>query len=174
MSIVEDIKNHTAYIGAGSNIGNKFLNCKQGIDALIKSGEITLKAQSRFYRTEPVGFKDQDWFINVVVKIETNLDPFQLLNELKSIERDAGRVHNPIKFGPRILDLDIIFYDDLVINSSGLIIPHPRMHKRRFVIRPFCDINPKIVHPLLKKDMQYLLDDLNENEQRIVEYTCDY
>ncbi len=91
MSIVEDIKNHTAYIGAGSNIGNKLLNCKQGIDALIKSGKITLKAQSRFYRTEPVGFKDQDWFINVVVKIETNLDPFQLLNELKSIERDAGR-----------------------------------------------------------------------------------
>ncbi len=174
MSIVEDIKNHTAYIGAGSNIGNKLLNCKQGIDALIKSGKITLKAQSRFYRTEPVGFKDQDWFINVVVKIETNLDPFQLLNELKSIERDAGRVHNPIKFGPRILDLDIIFYDDLVTNSSGLIIPHPRMHKRRFVIRPMCDINPKIVHPLLKKDMQYLLDDLNENEQRIVEYTCDY
>jgi len=167
-------KDHTAYIGAGSNVGNKLLNCRKGIDALIKSGETTLKAQSRFYRTEPVGFKDQDWFINVVVKIETNFDPFQLLNQLKSIERDAGRVHNPIKFGPRILDLDIIFYDDLVTDSSGLIIPHPRMHKRRFVIRPICDINPKIVHPLLKKDMQYLLDDLNENGQRIVEYTCDY
>jgi 2-amino-4-hydroxy-6-hydroxymethyldihydropteridine diphosphokinase len=165
---------HTAYIGAGSNIGDKLSNCKKGIEALVKSVKATLKKQSRFYRTEPVGFKDQDWFINVVVKLETDLDPFQLLNELKSIERSVGRVHNPIKFGPRVLDLDILFYDDLVTNASGLIIPHPRMHKRRFVIKPICDIDPKIVHPLLKKDMQYLLDNMNENEQRVVEYSCDY
>ena len=168
------MENHTAYIGAGSNIGNKFLNCQNGIDALIKSGQAVLKDQSRFYKTEPVDYNDQDWFVNCVVKIETTLDPLQLLNKLKSIERDAGRLNDPIKFGPRILDLDIIFFDDLVTNSSGLIIPHPRMHKRRFVLRPVCDIDPKIVHPVLKKDVQYLLDMLNENEQRVVEYRCDY
>lgn len=166
--------NHTAYIGAGSNIGDKLANCKKGIDALVKSGKAILKAQSRFYRTEPVGFKDQDWFVNVVFKIETDLEPLPLLKELKSIERAIGRVHNPIKFGPRVLDLDILFYDDLVTNSSGLVIPHPRMHKRRFVIKPICDINPKIIHPLLKKNMQYLLDNLNDNEQGVVEHPCDY
>ena len=166
--------NHTAYIGAGSNVGNKFLNCQNGIDALIKSGKAVLKDQSRFYKTEPVDYNDQDWFVNFVVKIETTLDPLQLLNQLKSIERDAGRLNDPIKFGPRILDLDIIFFDDLVTNSSGLNIPHPRMHKRRFVLRPMCDIDPKIVHPVLEKDVQYLLDMLNENEQRVVEYRCDY
>ena len=168
------MENHTAYIGAGSNIGNKFLNCQNGIDALIKSGKTVLKDQSRFYKTEPVDYNDQDWFVNFVAKIETTLDPLQLLYKLKSIERDVGRLNDPIKFGPRILDLDIIFFDDLVTNSSGMIIPHPRMHKRRFVLRPLCDIDPKIVHPVLKKDVQNLLDMLNENEQRVVEYRCDY
>ncbi len=165
---------HTAYIGAGSNIGNKLLNCKNGIAALTRANKTVLKDWSKFYKTEPVDYKDQDWFVNSVVKIETTLNPFQLLNKLKSIERDTGRVYDPIRFGPRILDLDIILYDDLVKNSSDLIVPHPRMHKRRFVLRPICDIDPKIVHPVLKKDMQYLLDILDENEQRIIEYSCDY
>jgi len=168
------METHTAYIGAGSNIGDKLLNCKNGIDALTRGQETVLKDWSKFYRTEPVYYKDQDWFVNWVVKIETSLDPFELLSELKSIERDTGRVYNPIRFGPRILDLDVILYDDLVKNSPGLVVPHPRMHKRRFVLRPICDIDPKIVHPVLKKDMQYLLDILNENEQRIIEYSCDY
>lgn len=165
---------HTAYIGAGSNIGDKLLNCKNGIAALTRANKTVLKDRSKFYKTEPVHYKDQDWFVNWVVKIETTLDPFDLLNELNSIERDTGRVYNPIRFGPRTLDLDIILYDDLVKNSADLIIPHPRMHKRRFVLRPICDIDPKIVHPVLKKDMQYLLDILDENEQRIIEYPCDY
>jgi 2-amino-4-hydroxy-6-hydroxymethyldihydropteridine diphosphokinase len=165
---------HTAYIGAGSNIGDKLLNCKNGIAALTRANKTVLKDRSKFYKTEPVHYKDQDWFVNWVVKIETTLDPFDLLNELKSIERDTGRVYNPIRFGSRILDLDIILYDDLVKNSADLIIPHPRMHKRRFVLRPICNIDPKIVHPVLKKDMQYLLDILDENEQRIIEYPCDY
>ena len=92
-------------------------------------------------------------------RLKPHLDPFELLKKLKSIEPDAGRVDDPIRFGPRILDLDIILYDDLVTNCSELIIPHPRMHKRRFVLRPICDIDPEIVHPVLKKEMQDLLDD---------------
>ena len=165
---------HTAYIGAGSNIGDKLLNCKNGISALTNTQNAVEKAWSRFYKTEPVDYKDQDWFINVVVKVETPLAPFELLKTLKSIERDAGRMDGSIKFGPRVLDLDIILYDDLVTNSSKLIVPHPRMHKRRFVLRPICDIDPTIVHPVLKKEMQALLDVLDKNEQRIVEYRCDY
>ena len=165
---------HTAYIGAGSNIGDKLLNCKNGIFALTNTQDAAVKAWSRFYKTEPVDYKNQDWFINVVVKVETTLAPFELLKTLKSIERDAGRMDGSIKFGPRVLDLDIILYDDLVTNSSELVVPHPRMHKRRFVLRPICDIDPTIVHPVLKKEMQALLDVIDENEQRIVEYRCDY
>jgi 2-amino-4-hydroxy-6-hydroxymethyldihydropteridine diphosphokinase len=164
------MKVHAAYIGAGSNIGNKLLNCKNGIIALSRSHDTQIKEWSRFYKTEPVDYKDQDWFINVVVKIETTLDPFQMLKKLKSIEHDAGRIDDPVRFGPRILDLDILLFDDFVTNSSGLIIPHPRMHKRRFVLKPICDIDPAVVHPVFKKEMQDLLAILGDNEQRIIEY----
>jgi 2-amino-4-hydroxy-6-hydroxymethyldihydropteridine diphosphokinase len=164
------MKVNTAYIGAGSNIGSKRTNCKDGIIALSRSRNTRIKEWSQFYKTEPVDYEDQDWFVNVVVKIETTLDPFHLLKKLKSIEHNAGRVNDPVRFGPRILDLDILLFDDIITNLSGLIIPHPRMHKRRFVLKPICDIDPTIVHPVFKKEMQDLLDDLDENEQRIIEY----
>jgi 2-amino-4-hydroxy-6-hydroxymethyldihydropteridine diphosphokinase len=165
---------HSAYIGAGSNIGDKFLNCKNGIIALAKRGNTHIKKWSRFYQTEPVDYKHQDWFINGVVRIETDLDAFQLIKVLKSIEHDAGRTDDTVRFGPRILDMDILLFDNIVINSYNLIIPHPRMHKRRFVLKPICDIAPSIIHPVLNKEMRHLLDDLDENEQRIIEYPCDF
>jgi len=161
---------HTAYISAGSNIGNKLVNCQNGIAALPASGITTIKGQSAFYMTEPVDYKDQDWFVNAMVKIETTLDPYQLLAKLRSIELDAGRSYDTVKFGPRILDLDIIFYDDRVSNSSELVVPHPRMHKRRFVLKPICDIDPSFVHPVLNKDMQYLLDSLGDKGQKVLRY----
>jgi 2-amino-4-hydroxy-6-hydroxymethyldihydropteridine diphosphokinase len=167
------MKIHSAYISVGSNMGNKCMNCQQGISALISSGTETLKNHSPFYITEPVGFKDQDWFVNTVINIETSLTPFQLLDRLKSIEQDAGRTNDSIKFGPRILDLDILIYDDRILNSPRLVLPHPRMHKRRFVLKPFCDIDPQKVHPVLKKNMQYLLRCLNDNEQKITPCRCD-
>ncbi len=154
------MEKHTAYISIGSNIGDKLLNCQKGISALTKSGRSVIIGQSNFYKTEPADYTDQDWFVNSAVKIETTLDPFQLLYELKIIEKHAGRTEDPIRYGPRILDLDIIFYDNIVINSSELIIPHPKMHKRRFVLKSICDIDSKLVHPVLKMDMQYLLDNL--------------
>jgi len=150
------------------------LNCKNGISALTTTRNVVEKVWSRFYKTEPVDYKNQDWFVNAVVKVETTLAPLELLKRLKAIEREAGRVDGAIRFGPRVLDLDIILYDDWVTNSSELVVPHPRMHKRRFVLRPICDIDPKIVHPVFKKEMQALLDVLDENDQRIVEYRCDY
>ncbi len=160
---------HTVYISIGSNIGNKLKNCQNGIAALIKPGLSLLRKQSPFYSTEPVDYKKQDWFINVVIKIQSVFDPYQLLSEIKSIQQDAGRISDPVRYGPRVLDLDILLYDDLVINSSGLVIPHPRMHKRRFVLKPICDIDPKVVHPVLKKDMRHLLDNLGDG-QKILEY----
>ncbi len=161
------MEKHIAFISVGSNIGDKFENCKNGIAALTEAGISTLIKQSKFYFTEPVDYKDQDWFVNSVVKVETFLDPFGLFRRLQSIQRKEGRTRDAIRYGPRVLDLDIILFDDIVMNSSRLIIPHPRMHKRCFVLKPFCDIDPNIIHPVLKKDMQYLLDNLDENGQKI-------
>ncbi|MDP7416543.1 MAG: 2-amino-4-hydroxy-6-hydroxymethyldihydropteridine diphosphokinase [Desulfobacterales bacterium] len=160
---------HTVYISIGSNIDNKLKNCQNGITALAKPGLSFLKKQSPFYSTEPVDYKNQDWFINAVVKIQSVFDPYQLLSVIKSVQKDAGRISNPVRYGPRVLDLDILLYDDLVINLSGLVIPHPRMHKRRFVLKPICDIDPTVVHPVLKKDMRHLLDNLGDG-QKIFEY----
>ncbi len=168
------MEKHTAYISIGSNIGDKLLNCQKGIAALTKSGRSVITGQSGYYKTEPVDYTDQDWFVNSAVKIETALDPFQLFSELKAIEKETGRTEGRIKYGPRILDLDIIFYDDIVINSSKLIIPHPEMHKRRFVLKPICDIDSKLVHPVLKMDMQYLLNNLDDKHQRVIQYWFDY
>jgi 2-amino-4-hydroxy-6-hydroxymethyldihydropteridine diphosphokinase len=161
---------HIAYISVGSNLGQKVENCRSGIAALIRSGNTRLVDQSPIYRTEPVDYLHQEWFVNCVVKIETGLDPLGLLNILKSIERAAGRIKDTIRFGPRILDLDIILFDDLVINAPALTVPHPRMHKRRFVLKPICDIDPDINHPVLHRTMESLLEDLDEKGQRIVEY----
>jgi 2-amino-4-hydroxy-6-hydroxymethyldihydropteridine diphosphokinase len=161
---------HIAYISVGSNLGDKLENCRSGIAALIRSGNTRLVDQSPIYRTEPVDYLDQDWFVNCVAKIETDLDPLSLLDILKSIERAAGRVKDTVRFGPRILDLDIILFDDLVLNEPQLTIPHPRMHKRRFVLKPICDIDPDIKHPVFHRTMKSLLEDLDEKGQKMVEY----
>ena len=167
------MEKHTVYISIGSNIGDKRANCQRGITLLVSSGMATLKEQSRFYVTEPMGYKDQDWFINAVVCIETGVDPHRLFHQLKQIETTVGRKADTIRFGPRILDLDILFYDDEIIDTPLLVIPHPRLHKRRFVLQPFCDIEPRKVHPILKKDMQDLLGKLNDHDKDVLPYPCE-
>ncbi len=161
---------HVAYISVGSNLGDRLQNCRKGIASLIESGKSRVLAQSRIYTTEPVDYDDQNWFINWVVKLETALDPFQLLAQIETAQRTAGRIKDPIRFGPRILDLDIILFDNRIIESERLVVPHPRMHQRRFVLHPICDIDPTIIHPVLKQDMQTLLKRLGEDEQRVIEY----
>jgi 2-amino-4-hydroxy-6-hydroxymethyldihydropteridine diphosphokinase len=163
-----NLATHTAYISVGSNIGDGRRHCENGIAALEKSGVTAVTDRSRFYLTEPVDCADQDWFVNGVVKIQTTYDPFGLFEKIVSIQRDEGRREKRIRFGPRILDMDILLYDDDVVQSSVLVIPHPRMHKRRFVLKPICDIDPDVVHPVLHRSMQQLLTGLGDNEQRIV------
>ena len=158
---------HTAYICVGSNLGAKLKNCRKGIAELTRPGIARLIDQSYIYKTEPVDYHDQDWFINYVVKIETTLDPLSLLDIIESVEHDAGRIRDEIQYGPRVLDLDIILYDDIVMNHERLVIPHPRMHRRRFVLKPICDIDPCINHPVLHRNMQTLLENLAEEGQRI-------
>ena len=137
---------------------------------MTDTGHCKIIAQSRFYFSEPVDYEDQDWFINAMFKLETTYDPFQLLNQIESIQLAAGRKADPVRYGPRILDLDIILFDERVINSERLVVPHPRMHKRRFVLKPICDINPTIIHPVLKKEMKFLLRALRSEQQRVFEY----
>ena len=164
-----DMSMHIAIISVGSNIGDKLGNCRQGIDNLVESDQATLVKMSRFYRTSPVDYKEQDWFVNAAVQIETTLEPRDLLAFLQAIQLQAGRSKGGIRFGPRILDLDIIFYDCLVVKIPALEIPHPRMHKRRFVLQPICDIDPDIVHPLLNMSVKSLLNQLHDNEQEVFE-----
>lgn len=161
---------HSAYISVGSNIGDKLVNCQNGIAALTLHHGTSIEEQSAFYKTEPVDFKDQDWFINAVVRISTDIEPVPLLKSLNSIQREAGRETDVIRFGPRILDLDIIFYDELVMNSPELVIPHPRMHERRFVLKPLCDINPGMIHPVFGKSVETMLNALDGKSQQVFKY----
>lgn len=160
---------HQVFVSVGSNLGDKIENCQKGIKGLLADGRSILVGSSSFYRTSPVDYKDQDWFVNLVVKIETTLNPFDLLDKIQGIEKAMGRKTGTVRFGPRVLDLDIIFYDDQVIQTDTLEIPHPRMHKRRFVLKPICDIEPSMMHPLLGRDMQSLLGGLQDLEQRVME-----
>ena len=158
----------TGYISVGSNIGDRENYCRQGISVLDSLSLVSVLEISKFYMTEPVDYTDQDWFVNAVIKIETGLDPVSLLKELKQIEADAGRVGKTIRFGPRKLDFDIILLGDLVLNTKNLEIPHPRMHKRCFVLKPFCDIGSDVVHPVFGKSIKELLANVNDGEQKVV------
>ena len=148
---------HVAFIGVGANLGDKHAACRRGLAAIETAGAGRIVAVSRFYRTAPQDFVDQDWFVNAAARIETRLDPESLLDRLKGIEHDMGRPDDGPRFGPRPLDLDILLYDRVVLRAGRLIIPHPRLHKRRFVLQPLCDIGPNVRHPLLGLTMAALL-----------------
>ena len=143
-----------AYISAGSNIGDRVANLGFGARRLSERGKL-LKASS-FFETEPVGYADQSWFLNRVFKLETALAPRELLAWCNEIERDGGRVRT-FPNAPRTLDLDILLYDDRVISEPDLVIPHPRMAERRFVLEPLAEIAPNLPHPVEKKTIHELL-----------------
>ena len=144
-----------AYIGIGSNLGRREENCLRSIDFLKEEG-IVIRKRSALYETEPWGVKDQPGFINAAVEIETDKGPQGLLETLKRIEKIMGRTETR-RWGPRVIDLDILFYDDLAIDIPDLQIPHPAMHQREFVLRPLSDIAAGKVHPVLQKTVRELL-----------------
>lgn len=158
---------HCSYISIGSNIGDRLRNCCEAIATLGDGDSIRVVAQSPFYETEPVDFLDQGWFLNGAIKVETSLTPMDLLRRLQDLQTAAGRKTGGVRFGPRVLDLDIIFYDQLVMRLPELTIPHERMHKRRFVLQPICDIDPTVVHPVLQLDVRHLLAELKPEGQNI-------
>jgi len=156
---------HIAYIGIGSNLGDKKQQCEKAISQILTVDHHTLLAQSSFFKTQPVGYTSQDWFVNAVVKIETGLEAHDLLRSLKAIEAQLGR-QTTFRWGPREIDLDILFFDEKEIRTEELRIPHPFLQERRFVLVPLVEIDKNLVHPVLKKTVQQLLDDLKE-EQRV-------
>ncbi len=150
--MVEDTA-HTVFLCLGSNLGNRAANLHTAIAAM--AAEIPLVQQSSIYETEPWGYTDQPAFLNQAIRGTTHLEPMDLLAFLKKIERTHGRSET-FRFGPRIIDLDILLYDDLVMDSPVLTIPHPRLTERAFVLIPLAEIAPDWVHPVSRKTIQQL------------------
>jgi 2-amino-4-hydroxy-6-hydroxymethyldihydropteridine diphosphokinase len=142
------MEEHTVYLALGSNLGDRLANLKLAISSLTPQLEV--KAKSPVYETPPWGYEDQPKFLNQVIKAKTYLDPEPLLKHLKRLEVALGRKES-FSNGPRLIDLDILFYDDRILNTASLVIPHPHLQERGFVLLPLMDIEPDLVHPVNKK-----------------------
>lgn len=146
-----------AYLSLGSNIGDRENHLRDAISRLAEPGRVL--AVSSFYETEPVEFADQAWFLNCAVKLETSRTPAQLLAEILDIEQQLGRQRIQKK-GPRTIDIDILLFGDIVVDTRDLTIPHPAMAARRFVLEPLAEIAPEAQHPILRKNVRELLEQL--------------
>ncbi|MCX7988065.1 MAG: 2-amino-4-hydroxy-6-hydroxymethyldihydropteridine diphosphokinase [Thermodesulfovibrio sp.] len=146
------------YLLLGSNLGDRAKNIEVALSELKDCGIIVSK-KSSLYNTVPWGYTDQPEFLNQAIECLTILEPLDLLRTLKQVEKKMGR-KDTIRYGPRIIDIDIIFYDNIIFKSQELTIPHPLMHKRDFVLKPLCEIAPYFIHPELKLSVKELLDNL--------------
>jgi len=151
---------HILYIALGSNLGNRLANLNAAIDNF--SPQMRVVKKSNVYETPPWGFTDQPPFLNQVVKAETYLQPEPLLHHLKRLEVALGRKPG-FQNGPRSIDLDILFFDDMILDSPALKLPHARMHERAFVLVPLVDLEPDLVHPTLNKSVSVLLRELDQS-----------
>lgn len=152
---------HQVFLSVGSNLGDKEGYIKSALEALKKREDIRLKKVSKLLVTKPYGGVEQDDFLNGAIEIETLLNPEELLETLHEIEQAAGRTRE-IHWGPRTLDLDILFYDDLIYESDDLTIPHKDMKNRTFVLEPLCAIAPNFRHPVFQKTVTEMLDNLRQ------------
>ena len=151
----------TIFLALGSNLGNRLANLRDAINALAP--DVTVLRESTIYETPPWGYTDQPPFLNMVIEAETSLKPGALLGYLKEKERSLGRAES-FRYGPRHIDLDILFYGDLIFEDEHLQIPHPLLHERAFVLVPLAELAPDFVHPVLGKDVKSLLSVLDSDE----------
>lgn len=160
------MKEHIVYLALGSNLGDRLANLKQAIAALTP--QLDVKAKSQVYETPPWGYEDQPKFLNQVVKAKTYLEPEPLLKHLKRLEVALGRQES-FPNGPRLIDIDILFYDELILYSPSLVIPHPRLHERAFVLLPLMDLDPELIHPINKKSIRAMTADCSlEGIEKVV------
>lgn len=151
----------TAYLSLGSNLGDRLRLIQEAVAALTdEAGPVT--ALSSLYETEPWGFSSPHRFLNVALALETTLSPETLLAVTQRIERDLGRTHKSVdgRYADRTIDIDLLFVGDAVLDTPALTLPHPRLHLRRFVLEPLCEIAPALLHPLLRKSVSQLLAEL--------------
>ena len=151
------------FLSIGTNLGNKEENITLALERLQEIGRVGRR--SSLYHTEPWGFSSPNTFCNIAVEIETSMQPLPLLQALQTIERDMGRTAKSTNgtYADRIIDIDILLYDNCVIDTPQLTIPHPLMHQRLFVLEPLCEIAPKRLHPILGKSIAQLLKNIKES-----------
>lgn len=146
---------HTVYLALGTNLGDRLKNLQAALEALPP--DVKVSAVSPIYETPPWGYLDQPEFLNQVLKGETDLEPLELLRSIKKMEADLGRLPG-LRYGPRQIDLDILFFDELILESPELTIPHPRLAERAFVLVPLVDLAPDLCHPKTGETVRDLLD----------------
>lgn len=151
---------HIIYLALGSNLGDRLANLKQAVTSL--SPQVDVKSRSRVYETPPWGYTDQPAFLNMVIKGNTYLEPERLLKHLKRLEIALGRVPG-FQNGPRLIDIDILFYDEVVLDTPPLSLPHPHLHERGFVLMPLNDIAPDLIHPTLGRTVREMLASSDTN-----------
>ena len=149
------------YLALGTNLGDRIANLRKAIAALPP--EVTVLQQSPVYETPPWGVIDQPVFLNMVIKGEASLAPRQLLDHLKLLETHLGRLPS-VRYGPRKIDLDLLFYADLILDTPELTLPHPRLHERAFVLVPLTELAPDLLHPVLGKNIRQLLAQVDATE----------
>jgi 2-amino-4-hydroxy-6-hydroxymethyldihydropteridine diphosphokinase len=144
------------FLGVGTNLGNREHNLEQAVAKVEESIGPVMKSSSSFL-TEPWGFQSENEFLNLVLKVGTNLTPSGLLGRILMIESLLGRFRGQDRYTSRIIDIDILLYEDMIIDEESLRIPHPLMHQRKFVLVPLCEIEPETIHPVFGRTMEYLL-----------------
>ncbi|MDQ1296630.1 MAG: hypothetical protein QG611_608 [Bacteroidota bacterium] len=152
------------FLGIGSNLGKRENNILEAVERIRELVGPVINSSS-IYETEPWGFRSKKYFLNMVIEVETKLKPSGLLGRLLMIESLLGRVREGKKYKSRIIDLDILLYNDKVLESSALVIPHPMIRERKFVLVPLCEIAPDIVHPVMKKTISELLKDCQDKSK---------
>lgn len=158
------VESEIAYIGIGSNKGDRLGYCQKAADAIRHFKDTAVIRLSSFYETEPLEVSDQEWFINGVAAIRTALTPQALLSACQKVEQDLGRVRT-VRYGPRTIDLDLLLYGERIVSTDRLTLPHPKLHLRRFVLVPMIEIAPKVVHPVLHQTMAELLETVKDDHQ---------